>query len=488
MTNRYWFFSLMDFTADTIAASQHHNRRRKSWLRKTLRRSQQEAVASAAMTATSDNFLNAFAVYLRASAVQMGWLTAIPQLFGAFSQLISAWIGNHIRRKPLVVVTAFVQALGVVGLAGLAWQRRGGATAWQVQILIMLAVIYFVCLNIIQPHWRAWMGGVVPQRRRGVFFAKRTRLTMVSSLLVFIIGGVLLNQSAEQDSAWLGFAVLFAIAAAGRGVSGILLGRMHDPDSTQSTSDSDLIDTWHHVREALRDPTFRNYSFFVAAMQGAVALSAPFFAVYMLRDLHFTYLQYSLNSIASVATQFLLLSFWGRFSDSFGNRSVMILSSCIIPIVPLLWLVSPHPYYLILVQIISGFAWSGFTLSTANYLYDIRPHHTNFAFYAALQSATSALCVFSGALMGGFVASKAPAVWLDLLQLKNWGHALFLVFMVTSSLRICVAIFFLPRLHEPHRRRGSDIRQIIFRIARLNAISGVALDWMSVAKKSRRNR
>src|SRR5690606_42108303 len=88
------------------AAQEKSGRRshgRTLWLRRTLRLSQQEAVASATMTATGDNFFNAFAIYLNATAVQMGWLTAIPQLFGALFQILSAWLGNYLPRKPLVV-------------------------------------------------------------------------------------------------------------------------------------------------------------------------------------------------------------------------------------------------------------------------------------------------------------------------------------------------------------------------------------------------
>ena len=465
------------------------NRRSQSPLRRTLRLSQQEAVASAAMTATSDNFLNAFAVYLHASAVQMGWLTALPQLFGAFWQLLSAWMGNHVRRKTLVVVAALLQALIVTLLALLALQQVFFPSgAWQVTALIALAVGYFSCLNIVQPHWRAWMGSLVPARRRGVFFAKRTSLTMVTSLLVFILGGVLLNYSASSDLTWLGFFVLFAIAASGRFVSGRLMQRMHDPHPSPSEADSVQFRTsLQHMFESLRDPAFRNYSLFVAAMQGTVAISAPFFSVYMLRDLEFTYLQFSLNSIASVATQFLLLKFWGRFSDRFGNRAVMILSSCIIPTLPFWWLWSPNFYYLLGVQMLSGVAWSGFTLCTANYLYDIRPHRTQFALYAAVQSSTSALAVFVGALLGGYAAAHAPALWQLLWGDSAWGSPLFIIFVLSTSLRLAVAAYFLPRLHEPELRRRPDVLQLIYRVARLSAVSGVVLDWMSVTRKSGRS-
>src|SRR5690606_17889783 len=135
-----------------------------------------------------------------------------------------------------------------------------------------------------------------------------------------------------------------------------------------------FLHSMQQLRNSLHDKTFRDYSFFVAGMQGVVAISAPFFAVYMLRDLQFTYLEYSLNSIASIITQFLTLRFWGRFGDNFGNRLVMLISSIAIPIIPILWLFSADQYYLLVVQMASGVAWSGFSLSTANYIYDIRPH------------------------------------------------------------------------------------------------------------------
>lgn len=457
---------------------------RKETLRSSLRCSQQEAVASATMTGASDNFLNAFAVYLQANALQMGWLTAIPQLFGALFQIFSVWLGNHVRRKPLVVRIAFLQSAVVGMLAVLAVAYGLGLTGDHgVAFLIILAVGYFSCLNTIQPHWRAWMGGLVPRRRRGVFFAARTRLTMGASLLVFISGGVVLSQTDAYNRAWAGFAFLFASAAVGRLISGILLSRMHDPEPESGRNAMPLLDSWKHIVESLRDPAFRHYSLFVAAMQGTVAISAPFFAVYMLRDLNFSYLHFSLNSIASILTQFAMLRFWGRFSDRFGNHLTMVIASSIIPVIPLLWLVSADYTYLIIIQMISGFSWSGFTLSTANYLYDIRPHQTNFALYAAIQSGTSALMVFCGALLGGYVARHSPGMAEAIAPLWDMRSALFLVFMTSALLRVVVVAAYLPRLKEPKIRHRPKVLDVIFRVARFNAISGVSLDWMSVTRK-----
>lgn len=462
----------------------HSHPQRKQKLRKTLRCSQQEAFASATMTGAGDNFLNAFAIHLQATALQMGWLTAIPQLFGALAQVFSVWLGNWVRRKPLVVAVAVLHAFVVAGMALLAVydgqvSLNGSGVGW----LILLAVGYFVCLNLIQPHWRAWMGALVPARRRGKFFATRTRLTMIASLLVFVLGGIALSVSDSLGRVWVGFALLFLVAALGRLVSAYLLGRMHDPLQEPADNTRELLLSWRHVLESLRDAQFRHYSFFVAAMQGSVAVSAPFFAVYMLTDLQFTYLQYSLNSIASIATQFVMLRHWGQIADRFGNHLVLVLCSCMIPVVPLLWLVSPNFYYLILVQVISGLCWSGFTLCAINYLYDIRPHQTNFALYAAIQSATTALAVFGGGLLGGYVARHVGDIAALLEGFWQPRSVLYLVFVTSGLLRILVVAGFLPLLKEPTIRRRPHLLEVVVRVVRYNAISGVVLDWMSVTRK-----
>lgn len=457
---------------------------RSTWLRSTLGLSQKEAVASATMTATGDNFFNAFAIYLNASAVQMGWLMAIPQLFGALCQVLSAWLGNYLPRKPLVVMTARLQTGVVAGLSLLALTRAENSVPW----LIALAVLYFSCINFIQPQWRAWMGSVVPQRRRGAFFASRTRLTMMASLLVFLGGGGLLSLSQRFELVWLGFALLFAVAATGRGYSSHFLAQMVDPDpDPHPASRKGFWQSIVQLRASLSDKTFRDYSLFVAGMQGVVAISAPFFAVYMLRDLGFSYLQYSVNAIASILTQFLLLHFWGRFSDRFGNRLVMQISSVLIPLMPLLWLFSTDYVYLLWVQVLSGFVWSGFSLSTANYLYDIRPHRSDFAVYAAMQSALSASAVFVGAILGGLIASKAPGVVEALPFLHDIHSPLYLVFFASFLLRALIAAWFVPRAVEPHIRRRPQLLQLIFRISRFNAISGVSLDWLSVTRRADRH-
>jgi MFS family permease len=456
-----------------------HAPHRRSWLRRTLALSQKEALASSTMTATSDNFFNAYAIFLNASLSQMGWVAGLPQLFGALAQLITVWWASFFHRKAFIVVLATVQAVIIFAMGILAFWSDS-TVIW---VFIALAVLYHSCMNLIQPHWRAWMGSIVPERRRGTFFASRTRLTMMASLGVFFGGGAILTVTDDHQVTWLGFFLMFLVAAGGRLVSAHFLKQMHDPELSKPTEPRVFVQTLHQFRAAWSDKVFRQYSLFVGCMQMMVAISAPFFAVYMLEVLDFTYLDYVLSSVASILTQFLTLRFWGRFSDQFGNRLVMIVTSCMIPSLPLLWLFSDNFAYILSIQMLSGLAWSGFTLSTANYLYDIRPFRSDFATYAALQASLGAALVFVGAMVGGQIAANAENL-LSVTWLGHWiAEPIFVVFLTSSVLRAGVTLWFVPRSVEPKIRPRPKFLTVVFRIARFNAISGVALDWMTVAKR-----
>lgn len=459
------------------APSHHQSRYR---LLKTLEQSQREAVASSTMTATCDNYMNAFALHLGATPIQMGFLTAVPQFLGSLLQLLSVWLGSFLPRRVLVILAAVLQAALMFCFGTLAALRGPDL----VGPLILLVILYHACSHLIQPQWRAWMGGLVPQKQRGVFFASRTKLTMATSLAVFLGGGLFLSFSDSLGLSWVGFLFLFLVAMLGRAFSCYFLASMHDPQPRPATPASgQVLATLRIVREAFSDPVFRHYSLFVAGMQGMVAISGPFFAVYMLNELQFSYLHYSVNQMVYIASQFLMLGVWGRLSDKHGNRYIMLLCSLLMPVVPVLWLFSANAWYLLLVQAVSGLAWSGFNLTTANYLYDIRPHHTNFASYAAIQAIVTAALVFIGGLAGGVAAEASDVVagWLPF----NLHSSLFLVFALSGVLRGAVLFWFIPRAAEPRLRRRSHLLKVVYRVARYNSLGGIVLDWLTVTEKDK---
>ena len=456
-------------------------RRRSDWLRDTLARSRKEAVASAVMSSTCDNYMGAFAIALRASLAQVGWLTAAPQLAGAAFQLLSVWLFTRLNRRRTIVTGAVVQALAVFGMAAVALAQPAGS----VYLLIGLVVVYQGAANFVQPQWRGWMGSIVPPRRRGAYFAGRTQLTMITSIGVFAGGGALLGALEAVDAALYGFALLFIVAGIGRAVSAWQLHHMHDPDAGEPTQPVNFIATATRIRDAFRHQTFRQFTLFVAAMQTAVAVSGPFFSVYMLRNLEFSYWQFSASTGTSLLTQFFTLGLWGAMSDRWGNRLVMISSSLLLPVVPALWLVSADFYYILFIQVLSGIAWGGFTLSTANYLYDLRPPRADFASYAAVQSALGALGVFFGALAGAYIATSLPTL-VDLLPGEySLQHPVLVIFALSAVLRLVIVAWFIPRSRELRVRHRPDLLRVIYRVSRFTPGAGIVLDWLTVARKQR---
>lgn len=441
---------------------------------RSLSLSQKEAFFSALMTGTFDQYVNAFAVFLGATSVQIGWLTALPQILGGLFQLVAVWFGQWIHRHWLIVMNAVVQTimLGVFALFAMP-DFLDVPFHW----LIAVLSVFIVSSNIIMPHWRAWMGQLVPDNIRGQFFGKRNRIAMLTSFISFVLGGFLLTYMDEKGQTGYGFALLFFVAMAGRGVSSWLLAKMHDTHTRPTMGERHtLMQSMKHLYALWGDRDFRRFSFFMAGMSCFVALSGPFFAVYMLRDLGFSYTEFTLSTAGSILSQFLMLPFWGRVCDQKGNRYVMAVGGCVIPLLPALWLVSDNFTYILMLQFIGGIAWSGFTLASANYLYDQKPRDIHFASYSAIHSSLSAIAVFAGAVSGGYIIQWLPnTASLAGLHLQI-ERPIAIIFMLSSVLRLAMVLWYLPKAPELRVSERGRVRDLAFRIVRFTPMSGVVID------------
>ena len=235
---------------------------------------------------------------------------------------------------------------------------------------------------------------------------------------------------------------VFALSCLARFQSAYHLSQMYDPPGHVAALESPWhIDLWRGIRSTDLVP----FSLFFASMQFAVGIASPFFVVYMLRDLKFSYAQFMINSAASVLLQFMTLNRWGRLSDLFGNRLILITTGVIIPVMPTLWLVSTNYYYLLGVQCISGLVWAGFSLSASNFVFDLTPPERRATLMAA-HNVLAASAVFVGAVIGGFLGTHLPNEITLFGTTFHWLSVLYGVFLMSGLMRMIVAIGFLPRL------------------------------------------
>jgi MFS family permease len=334
--------------------------------------------------------------------------------------------------------------------------------------------------HLAAPQWSSLMGDLVPSRRRGRFFGARTRLMTALTFLALLFGGIVLDWFSKRGQTVIGFAVLFGGAAIARFISVYQLSRMLDPPiSHPVATDFGFRTGW---LQRLQTSNAVRFSAFFALVQFAVAVSSPFFTVFMLRDLNFTYLEFTINTAMAILVQFLTMAQWGRIGDIFGNRRILAVAGVVICVLPSLWLVSENFWYLLAIQAVSGFAWAGFSLAASNFVYDlIGPQHR--ATYLSIHNVLAGIGIFCGATLGGYLGSVIP-VEVELFgNVYSWLSPLCGLFVVSSVLRALVMLILLPRLREVRAVRPISYGQLIFRVMRVNALAGVVFDIVGTRRR-----
>lgn len=442
---------------------------------RTLRHSVRDGVAYSVMSGGGETYLSAFALFLKASAPQVALLATLPPLLGSLAQLLSAWLVRRLRqRRRMILAGASLQAFIWLPLLSLPLLFPEQA----VLLLIACVTLYHATGNFAVPLWISLMGDLVPERKRGRYFGRRTRLATMTAFMALVSGGVVLHVFDAHGWTLFGFCALFVSAGLARLVSVYHLSRMHEPAMSETPT---LLSVGWLGR--LRDSHAWKFTLFIACMQGAVAVAAPFFAVYMLRELHFSYLQFMANTGMAVLVQFLTLNTWGRISDIFGNRLILVTTGSMIPLMPALWLVSDNFWYLLAIQVFGGLGWAGFSLSSGNFLYELVSSERRSG-YMAFHNVLTALAVFTGGMLGALCIRILPRQGEVFGWTWQWDSALLAVFALSALLRGVVAVAFLPRLEEVKvpRRRMSP-RQLVFRVTRFNAFSGLLYEVVTMFRR-----
>jgi MFS family permease len=436
---------------------------------RSLKHSLWDGIYFSAMIGTAESYFSAFAVFLKASTAQIGVLAALPPLLASFSQLTSAWVGRKLgKRREIIVFGALLQAATLIPLAFLPALFPSAA----LPILIVCAVVYYIGPNLGSPQWGSLMGDLVPESRRGRFFALRTRVSSLANFSMLIVAGFVLHAFDLIQATYWGFIALFVTASALRLASAWHLHRMYDPPGHVAAIEA----PWHReLWQGLRETGLLRFSFFFASMQFAVAIASPFFTLYMLRDLQFSYVAFMFNTVASVCVQFLTLNRWGRLSDLFGNRLILVTTGLFIPLLPSLWLLSTSYWYLLAVQALSGLAWAGFTLSATNSVFDLTPRDRRATLMAA-HNVLAAAGVFLGAVLGGWLGTVLPREVHIGGETWSWLTPLYGVFVISTLARLAVAAAFLPRLKEARKVRSMTRSGLIFRVTRLHPVSGLVFE------------
>ncbi len=400
-----------------------------------------EGSAWSVMAGFGDTYISPFAIFLKASDQAIALLSTMPAIIGALAQMLGAAIVDRRgRRLPFVVGVVAAQALMFLFLFFIPVFFPSQATT----SVILCAVAYVFLGNMGGPGWLSMMGDVVPESSRGDYFSRRSRYIITTTFLSIMAAGLLLSAFKKADLLWTGFGVLFVVACGARLLSAYLMSFYYD--APYRPARESYFSFWAFIRRTPKS-NFAKYTFFVALMGGAVSVASPFFNVYMLRDMRWSYTEFTLNTAALLVTQFLLIRSWGRLADRHGNRAVLVATSCLFPVLPVVWCLTTNYFFLLGAQILAGIAWSGYNMATMNFILDaVSPQKRARAL--GYYSLVIGVFTVAGGMLGGYLATHLPSSYSAGAVHIVFISSLPAVFIMSGILRLVVALLLLPRIRE----------------------------------------
>ena len=408
--------------------------------RSALRFSLSDGIFANVMLALTETFGIAAAVYLKAPAIAIALLGSLPLLLSSIGQLLIPLLyPTTTERKRYVLRGTTLQSLFLFCVASSGFLPES-IRPWA---YVLFFALYGFFGNVVAGFWIAWMGDLIPPAVRGRHFAWRNRIFSITQLVCALTAGLISRRYTTTNAPWFLFATVFIAAGLSRLLSTKMLSLQFEPHTA-------AVSTRYQFQSVFRQQRpFLFYCISAALLQGAVAITGPFFNVWYIRDLQFNYFTLSAVSVATILGTIAALPFWGRIADSFGNRTVILFTVFLIATIPLPYLAADRAWQIFGLNFYTGCCWSGYNLSNFNYLLSAAgrkktEHNISFAV------AATGISVFLFSILGGILATRLPQFFHFRLQS---------LFLLSALLRFTVfALFFVRYPHfEPIERGTIDL-------------------------------
>jgi MFS family permease len=411
-------------------------------VKRSLRLATIEAIPGRFSLAVSENFVIPFSLVLTATSVQMGLLSTLPHLVAALSQLATPSVINRMgSRRRVLQLSGVLSAIAFIGASTVLLLPE----SVQIWALLFFAVLALAFIHFPNPAWGSWVSALVPAGNRGKYLGTRSIVASGAALVIFVFAGFFLDSIKEQ--AIIGFAVLFGLAAIFRLSSATIFGRVYEPALGECRLKSPSFVRF--VRDLPRS-NLGHFMLYSMALNFGVYIAGPFFTVYQLRDLGFSYTTYMGLAVTSTLATMVGLRLWGAFSDKHGNLRVIRLTSLGVLILPILWLLVNDPLDALWMQLIGGLSWAGLSLCSVNFVYECSTEEnraSNIAYYYALNG----IALFLGGITGGFLVGHLPPIL---------GSSLLTIFVISGVLRFAASFAFLPFVNEVRQGQGKPKARI----------------------------
>jgi MFS family permease len=359
---------------------------------------------------TGGVLLTNFLLQLGATSVEIGLLASIP-MFVNLLQPLGAYLSERTTSRHWygLFVFGISRFLWIILLVLLAYFGDSEAGHhYLVMGTVAIVLITHVLASLGSASWFSWMAVLVPRRLRGRFFGTRNSAANLVNLLGVPLLG--LGISTWQGGPIQGYSVALALAIVAGLISLMFQFSMADVNPQAPLLESKVIRNQEAV-DAIKWYKDRNFLIFLvyfSLWMFTVNLSAPFFNLYLLDNLHLDVSLVTLYGSLTAGANLLMLLLWGKLADRIGNRPILLTVGILAAVMPLLWLgvggrSTDLWLWLPLIHLFSGATWAAIDLCSNNIQMSVAPAK-NQAVYFAIASAVAGVTGALGTATGGFLA------------------------------------------------------------------------------------
>ncbi|NGM61705.1 MFS transporter [Sphingobacterium sp. SGG-5] len=400
---------------------------------------------------TSGVFLVAVALLLGASNFQIGLLAAFPTLTNLAQLLSIIWMRYYPNRRLITVSSVFLARLPLIIVAIMLYLPDKSS----IYLLMLCMFVHYFFSSVGGAGWNSWIKDLVPEDQLGSYFSKRSRYMQIVNIILSLFVAVLADyvQANMPDNMFALYAFYFATAGLIGLIGTFFLSRAPEPYS--SMSEGNLLQL---LVLPLKNVNFRRLLIFNAAWTFSINLAIPFFIVFMLKSLGLSMTVVIFLTVVSQLFSVLTLYQWGRLSDRYSNKSIIMLSAPIYIVCILLWIFVGiysrnilNLGLLFIIHVFTGISTAGINLALTNIGLKLAPKQDAVVFIS-MKNIVSSLFAALGPIIGGILVDifderelRITIEWISpelqsagkLLYLHEWNFLfLFASLMAFISMRL----------------------------------------------------
>ena len=418
-------------------------------------------------TLTGGLFLTGFAVYLGMNEFMIGILGAIPFTVTIFQLPTSYLLHKHGKRRRTAYLASAAARLTWIVILLFALFPVPNVSAKCVGILSLIFLSHaFASVSYVA--WLSWTSDLVPEKIRGRFFGTRNMLCGAAGIAAILVFGRLLDYLKPGSyGLTLAFSITFVSAVAFGMLSLHYLNQIGEVPIDTSV---DHVPFRKDLMLLLKDTNFRSFLGFTCLWNFSVYFASPFFTLYFLRDLNFSYGFVAVLAMISSLADLLGMGIWGKISDRVRNRAIIRVASWVVVFLPLAWAtVSPGCVVMpVFLHLVGGSFWAGINLCMNNFLLGIAPRK-NRGLYISFHNIAGGVGASIGPILAGFIVTSLIP---EGLRFFSWSLLPLQIIFLTSTVLRCLSLQIFKYVREPEEITAGQMVRTIRSVRGLNVSNG----------------